>query len=394
MIKDFIHFSFQSAKNRQLRSWLTIIGIVIGIAAIIGLITVSSGLEEAITDQFDKIGTNRLIVLPKNSNILSLGQELTTKDADVTESMSEFKWVTPYLFHSAVIEFNKEKHFLQTTSNPIDNIKSRWEDIDINLREGRLWGAEEKYSAVVGYKFSEDLFDKKIRLNSHILINGVKFKVIGIMEEVGDPESDNMIHIPMDTARELFNKQAEVSIIELVVKDGINLEKTASKVKKALEKERGNENFEVKTPQQLLEQLGVLLGIVQIIFISIAAISLVVGGIGIMNSMFTSVLERRREIGIMKAVGATNRQIMTIFLIEAALFGLIGGIAGVILGSLGAYFIKMVAGFFGFQLIKISVNLGLILFSLGFAIGMGMLAGFIPAYQAAKLKPVDALRYE
>src|SRR3989344_5266705 len=194
MIKDFIHFSFQSAKNRQLRSWLTIIGIVIGIAAIIGLITVSSGLEEAITDQFDKIGTNRLIVLPKNSNILSLGQELTTKDADVTESMSEFKWVTPYLFHSAVIEFNKEKHFLQTTSTPIDN---------------------EKYSAIIGYKFSKDLFDKKIRLNSHILINGVKFKIIGIMEEVGDPESDNMIHIPMDTARELFNKQAEVSIIEL-----------------------------------------------------------------------------------------------------------------------------------------------------------------------------------
>ncbi len=394
MIKDFISISLQSARNRGMRSWLTIIGIVIGVSAIIGLITVSSGLENAITDQFDKIGTNRLFIMPKQGNLLSLGQDLTTDDVRTVEKMSEFKWVTPYLIENANIEFQKETHYRQITANPIERIGERWKDIDFNVQEGRLWFPEDKFAVVIGVKFAKDMFDKKVGVNDHILINGQKFKVIGIFNEFGDPESDNMIHMPLDTARELFNKEKEVSLIELVAKDGVDLEKTAIKVSRNLKSARGNENFEVKTPQQLLEQLGVLLSIVQIIFISIAAISLVVGGIGIMNSMFTSVLERRREIGIMKAIGATKKQIMTIFLVESALFGLIGGIIGVSLGSLGAFLVKLVASIVGFELIKISLNPGLILFSLGFAVGIGILSGFIPAYQAAKLKPVEALRYE
>jgi|SRR3989338_349895 len=394
MIKDFISISLQSARNRKLRSWLTIIGIIIGVAAIIGLITVSSGLENAITDQFDKIGTNRLFVMPKSGNILSLGQDLTTDDVRIIERMSEFKWVSPYLIENVNIEFQKETHYKQVTANPVDRIEERWKDIDFNVQEGRLWFPEDKYAVVVGVKFAKDMFDKKVKVNDHVLINGQKFKVIGIFNEFGDPESDNMVHMPIDTARELFNKEKEVSLIELVVKDGVDLEKTAAKVSRNLKSARGNENFEVKTPQQLLEQLNVLLSIVKIIFISIAAISLVVGGIGIMNSMFTSVLERRREIGIMKAIGATNKQIMMIFLVESAMFGLIGGVIGVSLGSLGAFLVKLVASIVGFELIKISLNLGLILFSLGFAVGIGMLSGFIPAYQAAKLKPVEALRYE
>ena len=394
MIKDFISISLQSARNRKLRSWLTIIGIIIGVAAIIGLITVSSGLENAITDQFDKIGTNRLFVMPKQGNLFSLGQDLTTDDARTIERMPEFKWVTPYLIDNANIEFQKETHYRQVTSNPVDRIEERWKDIDFSVSEGRLWFPEDKYAVVVGVKFAKDMFDKKVKVNDHILINRQKFKVIGIFNEFGDPESDNMVHMPIDTARELFNKEKEVSFIELVVKDGVDLEKTAAKVSRNLKSARGNENFEVKTPQQLLEQLNVLLSIVQIIFISIAAISLVVGGIGIMNSMFTSVLERRREIGIMKAIGATNKQIMTIFLIESAMFGLIGGIIGVSLGSLGAFLVKLVASIVGFELIKISLNLWLIFFSLGFAVSIGMISGFIPAYQAAKLKPVEALRYE
>ena len=394
MIKDFISISLQSARNRKLRSWLTIIGIIIGVAAIIGLITVSSGLENAITDQFDKIGTNRLFVMPKSGNILSLGQDLTTDDVRIIERMSEFKWVSPYLIENVNIEFQKETHYKQVTANPVDRIEERWKDIDFNVQEGRLWFPEDKYAVVVGVKFAKDMFDKKVKVNDHVLINGQKFKVIGIFNEFGDPESDNMVHMPIDTARELFNKEKEVSLIELVVKDGVDLEKTAAKVSRNLKSARGNENFEVKTPQQLLEQLNVLLSIVKIIFISIAAISLVVGGIGIMNSMFTSVLERRREIGIMKAIGATNKQIMMIFLVESAMFGLIGGVIGVSLGSLGAFLVKLVASIVGFELIKISLNLGLIFFSLGFAVGIGMLSGFIPAYQAAKLKPVEALRYE
>ena len=394
MIGDFVSISIKSAKSRKLRSWLTIIGIVIGIAAIIGLITVSKGLENAITEQFAKMGTNRLMVIPKQGNFLSLGQELTTEDVRILDRMSEFKWVTPYLTENANIEFSKESHFRTVTANPIEGIEGRWADIDFDVKEGRLWKPEEKFAVVIGNDIAKDLFKKKIKINNNILINSQKFKVIGIFKEFGDPESDNMVHMSMDAAREIFKKEKEVSMIELVVKDGISLEKTAAKVKKNLKNSRGNDNFDVKTSQQLLEDLGVLLNITQIIFISIAAISLVVGGIGIMNSMFTSVLERRMEIGIMKSIGATNKQIMSMFLIEASLFGLVGGVLGVLLGSIGAYIVKLAASQLGFQLIKISVSFSLIIFSLAFAVLAGMISGFIPAYQAAKLKPVEALRYE
>src|SRR3989338_3990062 len=394
MIRDFVSLSFQNARHRKLRSWLTIIGILIGIAAIVSLITISKGLEEAITSQFNKMGTNRLMVTPKESNFLSLGQDLTTDDVKVLEKISELKWITPYLIENANIEFGKEKHFRQVTANTVDDIAGRWADIDFRVGEGRLWNQEEKYSAIIGTKVAEDMFDRKIRVNNNIKINGQKFKIIGIFEEFGDPESDNMLHIPIDAARDLFDKEKGVSLIELVVKDGVDLEDAAKKVKKILKKARNNENFEVNTPQQLLEQLGTLLNVVQIVFISIAAISLVVGGIGIMNSMFTSVLEKRRDIGVMKSIGATNKQVMLLFLIEAGLFGLIGGFIGIILGSIAAYFVKIIASLFGFQLLRISVDIDLIFFSMAFAVGIGMLSGFIPAYQAARLKPVEALRYE
>ena len=395
MLKDLVSFSLQSARNRKLRSWLTILGIIIGIAAIVALITVSNGLEEAISSQFGKIGTNKLLVFPKQEvGNFNAGQELSTSDANTLEKMSEFKWITPYLIENANIEFAKEVHFRPVTANPIDNIEGRWADIDFNVDEGRLWQPEEKFSAVIGKKIADGLFSKKIKVGNQIAINSRKFKVIGIFEEMGDPESDNMIHIPLEAAREIFNKKTELSYIELVMKPGINLEKTSEKAIRNMKKARNNENFEIKTPEQLLAQLGSLLNITQIIFVSIASISLVVGGIGIMNSMFTSVLERRRDIGIMKAIGATNKHIMLLFIIEAALFGVVGGVIGIALGSFGAYTVKVIASWFGFELIKIAISPWLVAFSLAFSIGVGMIAGFIPAYQAAKLKPAEALQYE
>src|SRR3989344_90407 len=145
MLKDLVSFSLQSVRNRKLRSWLTILGIIIGIAAIVALITVSNGLEEAISSQFGKIGTNKLLVFPKQEvGNFNAGQELSTSDANTLEKMSEFKWITPYLIENANIEFAKEVHFRPVTANPIDNIEGRWADIDFNVDEGRLWQPEEK----------------------------------------------------------------------------------------------------------------------------------------------------------------------------------------------------------------------------------------------------------
>jgi len=172
------------------------------------------------------------------------------------------------------------------------------------------------------------------------------------------------------------------------------IEKAAEDVRRMLRKTYEEEQFVVFTPEQLLSQLKDILGAIKILLSGIAAISLVVGGIGIMNSMFTSVLERRREIGIMKAVGATNRHVLLLFLIESGLIGFIGGVIGVILGITVAKSVELIAAQLGFSLLAVGLDFAVIIFMLLFASFVGMISGAIPAYQAAKLKPVDALRYE
>ena len=178
------------------------------------------------------------------------------------------------------------------------------------------------------------------------------------------------------------------------IKDGINTEKAAEDIRVMLRKSYEEEEFVVYTPEQLLSQLKNILGAIKILLSGIAAISLVVGGIGIMNSMFTSVLERRREIGIMKAVGAKNRDILLLFLIESGMIGLIGGLIGIGLGISVAKSVELIAAQLGFSLLSVGLDYGVMIFMLLFSFSVGMASGVIPAYQAAKLKVVDALRYE
>ncbi|MBI2107115.1 FtsX-like permease family protein, partial [Candidatus Woesearchaeota archaeon] len=177
------------------------------------------------------------------------------------------------------------------------------------------------------------------------------------------------------------------------VKPGTDIPSIQKKVERILDRERGDENFQVVTPTQILEQISQVLGIVQLVLVGIAAISLVVGGIGIMNSMYTSVLERTRDIGVMKAIGAKDSDIMKIFLIESGLMGFVGGIFGVALGTLLSLAIGKYATQAGFKLL-VTVNPQLMLFGLFFAFIIGIMSGALPAYRASQLNPVEALRHE
>ena len=165
------------------------------------------------------------------------------------------------------------------------------------------------------------------------------------------------------------------------------------KIEKELKQKRDDTNFQVLTAAQIVEQINNVLGIVQVVLVGIAMISLIVGAIGILNSMYTSVLERTKDIGIMKAVGARNSDILKIFLIESGLMGFVGGIFGIILGIVVALIVGEIASNSGFLLL-IKIEIPLLLFGLLFSFLVGMISGTLPAYQASKLKPVDALRYE
>ncbi|MAF36234.1 hypothetical protein CL622_03905 [archaeon] len=395
MIHDYFNFAILSVRHRALRSWLTIIGIVIGVAAIMALIMVSVGLKTAIKEQFDLFGSERILISAQGfQGPGTLAAGLTKKDVETVKSIGSFKYVAPALFRQAEVRFKNEVKFTSVSGFPAKDFEEAFGDIGVDLTEGRMFRKGEKGVAVIGFRVATEMFDEDPRIKSRIKINGESFKVIGIFEEIGNSQDDNAINVPMEDARVIFKEPNAVDGIMAQAKPGADIPFLQKRVERALERARDDENFQVLTAAQILDQINTTLAVVQVVLIGIAAISLLVGGIGIMNSMYTSVVERTRDIGIMKAIGATKNDIIGIFLMESGLVGLFGGIIGVALGTGLAFLVGFIADQAGFSLLKITINWGLILFGLGFAVVIGMISGTLPAVRASRLKPVDALRYE
>ena len=394
MIKDYFLMAVNNIRHRKLRSWLTVIGIIIGIAAIISLITVSRSLESTIESQFEQFGANRIIISSKGFQGPGTSSEgLTTKDLEIVEKISGFDYVIPWIFVSTEVRYRDEVGFTLVNGGPEENFEEFSKDSGIELKEGRWLEEGDKFKAVVGSRVITDMFDTEPQIGSDIEIKGKKFKIVGIQKETGDSQSDSQISIPLETAREIFDKPNDVDAIIAQVKDAKDIPRLQEEIKKDLEKHRDDTDFQVVTATQILEQINQVLGIIQFVLVGIATISLIVGGVGIMNSMYTSVLERTKEIGTMKAIGAKNSDILKIFLIESGLVGLVGGLFGTLLGTSIALIIGQVAKGSGF-LLNIKIELGVVLFGLFFALFAGVISGILPAMQAARMKPAEALRHE
>jgi len=397
MIDDFLRISLMSIRHRNVRSWLTIVGIVIGIAAIVALISISQGLENAIVEQFSKMGVQDIRVAPRGLAGPPTGgvtAVLTTDDVKTVEQVKGVDYVLGILMKRGTVEFAGEKELISTIAYPTNLAERAFLDVDIDFADGRPFSSGERGSALVGHSVVHDAFDKEIRLKNKIKIEDKFFKVSGIFEESGIPTIDQAIIIPLDDARDLYDAPDEVSAMTVHVFSGLDLEEVAETIERKLKRARDNEDFQVFTPQQALEQLSVILGVVEIVLVGIAAISLLVGGIGIMNSMYTSVLERTKDIGVMKAIGATNSNILVMFLLESGLMGMAGGLAGAGLGVLIAFSFGQLAAQLGFSLLLIKLEVKLVIFALLFSFFVGVISGTLPAVRASGLKPVDALRYE
>jgi putative ABC transport system permease protein len=389
---ECLEIAWINVKRRKLRNGLTILGIVIAITTIFSLISISNGLDQGIRKEFEQIGTNRIYVTSTGSSITSLQGGLTDKDVEALEGMNEFLWVTPYLTESVTIEYNNKKKVVTAWATTTDDLEARWADINFKVEEGRVFADDEKYVTILGHKTATEMFDREIHINENIVINEKRFQIVGIFEEIGNPEDDNVVELPLETAQEMFGKENQVSIIELVVKKGTDIEEAAKETTRVLERKRGNDLFEVVTPDQLLQQFSTILLIINVILGAIASISLVVGGIGIMNSTYTSVLERRKEIGIMKAIGAENKYILFLFLAEAGMLGLAGGIIGIACGFGIAKVTQYGAEAAGFKLLLITLDPKITAFSMIFAVVFGIVAGALPARDAMKKQVVDVLR--
>ena len=403
-MKDYFSLSFNNLKRRKTRSWLTMIGIFIGIAAVVALISLGQGLQTAIEKQFEDFGSDRIIIQEKGlqgppGSGTSQSTKLTSEDIEIIKGVRGVESAAGMLLKTARIEHNDEIKFNFIVGIPLASDEKEALDF-FNVESGRDLKEDDDKKAVVGISYAEGkVFDKKLDLGNRIIIEGESFEIVGIMERIGNPYDDASVVIPKETMGEIYNIEYEESQIYVKVKDVNEIDRVKEDIERELRKERGEEEgketFEVTTAEQFLEAFMNIFGVVQAVLVGIAAISLLVGGIGIANTMYTSVLERTKEIGTMKAVGAKNSDILILFLIESGMLGLIGGVIGIIIGiglSKTAEYIAMTQ--LGTNLLQASVDPILIGGALAFSFLIGAISGVFPAMQASKLKPVDALHYE
>jgi len=407
MITDFFKLAFSSLMHRKLRSWLTIIGIFIGIAAVVALISIGQGLQAAVSQQFQALGTDKITVQPGAKSFgapgTSIGtSKLTDDDIKIIKRINEVDFVIGYIVSVAKVEYRDQIKYVLVSGLPTDK-----ESLDLiseaqsyKIEQGRNLKQGDKDVAVIGYSLVHGKeFNKPINIGDRISVQGRDIRVIGSLEKIGNPYDDSSIIVPLETAKEILNMSNEYSALLVKVKDVEQVDKVAENIKQDLRKARdlkeGEEDFRVQTTQQLLNSFNTIFGIVTAVFVGIAAISLVVGGVGIMNTMYTSVLERTKEIGIMKAIGAKNRDIFLLFFIESGLLGLVGGVIGILFGVGIAKVVELIASqALGTIYLRVIFPLWLILGALVFGFVVGSISGTLPAIQASRMKPVDALRYE
>ena len=394
-----IKFVLGNIQRRKLRNWLTILGIVVGVIAIVSLISLSEGLKNTINEKYDSLGANKITITSKYMDFGG-GQSskgLTDEDIRSIKKISDVEIVSGSINGVLETKYAQKTLMLSYVSYDAENFKEILSQSNLEIESGDYISDEKTKAIVVGYNFinpekSKDLFGKTLTIGKKIKIDGSDYTVIGVLKKTGDARNDNQIYMSNENLKELTNTETYDSIFA-IVKSGKDIENTAKRIEIRLEKDRGSKDVIVTSPIQESKNREETLGIVTIVVVGIACISLLVGGVGILNSMYTSVFERKKEIGVLKAIGAKKRDILLMFLLESGIIGLLGGIIGVILGFSLAYLVKIIAAYIDIT-INISITLQIIIIALGFSFLIGVISGMIPAYLASNQEPVDALREE
>ena len=404
MIKDYLALSFKNLRRRGLRSWLTLLGIFIGVAAVISLITLGDGLKTAVNSQFGAETTELITV--QAGGISGYGppgtfvsNPLTKEDAEAIGKLATVDIAIPRTIKTVKIEFNNYLQITAAGSIPPESAKDIYDLQSLEAEYGRLLESGDNLKVVLGNNFldpDKNGFNKEVMPGDSVDIEGKKFRVIGILEREGSFILDNVVLMLESDLNEITHNGDDVSVIIVKVKDKEHIEEAQEDIENLLRERRdvkkGEEDFEVSTPEAMLETVNQILTGVQVFIALIASIAILIGAIGIINTMMTSVLERKKEIGIMKSIGARNSDIFLQFFIEAGLLGMIGGVMGIIFGIIaGSIGVIGINTYIGTQS-QPSINFILIFASLLGCFLIGSIAGIAPAMKAARQRPVEVLR--
>lgn len=401
MIKNFLLLVIKSARHRPLRSWLTVVGIVIGVMLVVIIFALSSGVKNILSTMLQTFGSELIFVIPgKETDPLAGffgGQHFKESDLTNLEKIPGVEFVGPADVGVLNVEYKGEKKSSMVHGIPWKQFRAIFEGSQgVKMREGGWPTRDDSRDIILGYQVADKLFKQPVRVGDEIIIKSKRMRVSGIFGAMGSQEDDNSFYTSLDTFHSLTGREAGAISAFVKVERNADMDLISRQIKFELSKQEDVREFSVLTPNRVNQLVGNILGVVEFVLFVIALVSLVVGAVGIMNTMYTSVLERTRHIGIMKAVGATKDSILSLFLIESGLIGLVGGAMGVLLGLFLAYGIGFIAEGFG---VSGLFSLSSIDFFELFAVLVitfitGIVAGYFPARTAAQMEPAEALRYE
>lgn len=400
---ETILYSLRNLEQRKGRSALTVFSVLIGIATIFIFISFGYGLYNYTEELASGSSADKIMIQPASAGgVASVGDDtfkLTDDDVKAVEKAAGVYEATGAYIKSAEVKFGKQtKYTLVLGYDP--KIPLVMDIADIGIFNGRWLKSSDSSHAILGYNYQlpEKIFSKAVELNDNIEINGIKVRVVGFMESVGSPPDDAQIYVLDDYIDTLYPNENNSYgwIVARVDTKDINLvvENVEKKLRKQRGLEEGKEDFFVQSFNELLESFSSVLNIIIGFIILIALISVLISAINTANTMITSVLERYKEIGVLKAIGAKNSEIFGIFLFESAFLGLVAGILGVLLGFGVTSVVGNILENLGWGFLSPYYSKELFIGSILFAVITGAISGVMPAMRASKIKIVDALRYE
>lgn len=403
MYKESFLMAWASLIANKMRSILTMLGIIIGVAAVISLVSIGNGVKQDIQNSISSLGSNLLMVMPGAPRTPGVRpsqgsmKSLKVSDYQAISKLDGVKAASPYTANSYVTIY-QSKNWTTTVSG----VSSNFQDVNNwTMAEGRFISSKNVENrervAVVGQTVVKNLFAGEDPVGKEIRVKNIPFRVIGVLNSKGNGtmgnDQDDVIFIPYTTAMERVEGVDYLRMVYVVASDDNGIDRLQSDIENLLRvrhsiKDTNLDDFNIQNMKSIMETMEQTTGTLTLFLGAVAAISLVVGGIGIMNIMLVSVTERTREIGIRKALGATYFVIVTQFLIEAVVISLMGGLIGIALGIGASKLIGLASG------MSTVISVPTIVLSFAFSMAIGLVFGIYPARKAAKLNPIDALHYE
>ena len=398
LIQDFMQLTVHGVRSQRMRSFLTALGIAVGIASVVLLTSLGEGLHRFMLAEFTQFGTNLIGINPGrvtthgiSGGLISNVRPLSIEDSQALARIPQVVDVVSVVQGNAAVESGKKQR--RTTIYGIDPAAP--EVLKLQVAAGRFLPDDPPRAArafaVLGSKVRDELFGTGQALGKRIRIGSERFRVIGTMESKGQMlgfDLDDAVYIPTAKALAMFNRESLMEI-DVLYEEGSSAEEIASRIRKVLTARHGSEDFTITTQEKMLEVLGSILNILTLAVGGLGGISLLVGGVGILTIMTIAVNERTNEIGLLRALGSEKNQILGIFLGEAVVLALIGGLAGLVLGMGGAWLLGFLV-----PALPTHTSWAYLFAAELLAAAVGLLAGVLPALRAAALNPVDALRSE